>query len=261
MTFLNPLYLIGLSFTAVPIIIHLWFRKKLEKIPFSTLDFLKKSEARRFGWLKLREIVVLALRCMLIAFIFLSLARPQIKSDFLKPGHLASVVLIVDNSYSMAYGDNFHLAQDNIKTLLARYSSKSEFAVLGLCKSDNTSYLNQTPWIRKGKVIEHVHQISLTNKSGTIQALTSDLNIDQAKHSVEYMYIGDGQEIVFTDYPMGSFVDQAFRKSPFAGYLSAGDFLFLDEAVYQFFIYVQIFGNFLGVHHFLLHGVKLPPVL
>ena len=45
MIFLQPIYLIGLALTAVPIIIHLWFRKKLDKIPFSTLKIFKKSEA------------------------------------------------------------------------------------------------------------------------------------------------------------------------------------------------------------------------
>ena len=129
MTFLNPFYLIGLILALLPVIIHLWFRKKLKKVPFSTLSFLKKSEAKRFGWLKIREIIILALRCMLIAFIFMSLARPQVKSAFFRPGHLASVVLIVDNSYSMAYGSNFQFVQESIKTLLVKFEA-------GICKPD-----------------------------------------------------------------------------------------------------------------------------
>jgi hypothetical protein len=210
-SFLHPLYLIGLAFTAAPIIIHLWFRKKLDKIPFSTLKFLKKSEARRFGWLKIREIVILALRCMLIAFIFLSLARPQIKAGFLKPGHLASVILIVDNSYSMAYADNFRLAQESIETLLTRYSSKSEFAVFALCRNDTSSYPDRDLWIQKGKVIDRIRQITITNMTGTIKALSRNFIIDQARYSVEFIYIGDGQEIVFADFPRELFIDRIFQ--------------------------------------------------
>ena len=211
MTFLHPLYLIGLALTTVPIIIHLWFRKKLDKIPFSTLKFLKRSEARRFGWLKIREIVILALRCILIAFVFLSLARPQIKAGFLKPGHLASVILIIDNSYSMAYGDNFRLVQESIETLLTRYSSKSEFAVFALCRSDSTTYPDQILWMRKGKVSERVRQITITNMTGTIQTLSPDFTVDQASYPVEFIYIGDGQEIVFADFPRELFINRTFH--------------------------------------------------
>ena len=208
MNFLNPLYLIGLVLTATPVIIHLWFRKKLEKIPFSTLNFLKKSEAKRFGWLKIREILILVLRCMLIACIFLSLARPQIKSSFLKPGHLASVVLLIDNSYSMAYGDNFQLAQECLKTLLARYSPRSEFAVIALC--DSTLYSDRIEWMNKGKVMEHVRHITLKYKTGAIKALSRKLTNDHARYALEYVYIGDGQEIVFHDFPKDLFIDKTF---------------------------------------------------
>ena len=105
MTFLHPLYLLGISLIAVPIIIHLWFKKRLKKIPFSTLRFLKKSEAKKFGWLKFREILILVLRCLFITFLFLCLAKPQIKGKFFGAGRLSSVILFIYNSYSMAYGE------------------------------------------------------------------------------------------------------------------------------------------------------------
>ncbi len=125
MTFLHPLYLLGISLIVVPIIIHLWFKKKLKKIPFSTLKFLKKSEAKRFGWLKFREIVILILRCLFITFLFLSLAKLQLKEKLFGAGRLSSVILIIDNSYSMAYGENFKLVKETADKLLSLYAPKS----------------------------------------------------------------------------------------------------------------------------------------
>ncbi|MGB3340689.1 MAG: BatA domain-containing protein [bacterium] len=251
MTFLHPLYLIGLALTAVPIIIHLWFRKKLDKIPFSTLKFLRRSEARRFGWLKIREIIILVLRCMLIVFIFLSLARLQIKAGFLKPGHLASVILIIDNSYSMAYGDNFCLAQESVETLLTRYSSKSEFAVFALCRSDSTSYPDQILWMRKGKVIDRVRQIAMTNMTGTIQALSRNFTVDQARYPVEFIYIGDGQEIVFADFPRELFINQTFHWVKIPSGENVGiKKVFLKDPVaiisdsYVLDIYIENYGSY-----------------
>lgn len=210
MIFLQPIYLIGLALTAVPIIIHLWFRKKLDKIPFSTLKFLKKSEARRFGWLRIREIIVLVLRCILIALIFLSLARPQFKAGFLRSGHLASVIVIFDNSYSMAYGNNFEIAKTSALKLFSRYSSKSEFSVLSLCRTQGASRVNQTSWVNKKSAIEQIHQINLANKTGTIRALFPYFVMDKAKYPVEYIYVGDGQENVFADLPQELTIEENF---------------------------------------------------
>jgi hypothetical protein len=250
-TFLHPLYLIGLALTAAPIIIHLWFRKKLDRIPFSTLKFLKSSEARRFGWLKIREIIILVLRCMLIAFVFLSLARPQIKAGFLKPGHLASVLLMVDNSYSMAYGDNFRLAQESVETILTRYSSKSEFAVFALCSSDSASCRDQILWIRKGKVIDCVRQIAITNMTGTIKTLSRNFSVDQARYPVEFIYIGDGQEIIFADFPRELFIDQTFLwvKIPSGENVGIKKVLLKDPVAiisdsYVLDIYIENYGSY-----------------
>lgn len=201
MIFLQPIYLIGLALTAVPIIIHLWFRKKLDKIPFSTLKFLKKSEARRFGWLRIREIIVLILRSLLIALIFFSLAKLQCRSGFLRSGHLASVVVIFDNSFSMAYGDNFMAAKTDVLKLLSRYSAKSDFCILALCRTEDTSNANQVSWVNKKSAIEQIHQINISNKTGTIRTLSPYLVIEKSRYPVEYIYVGDGQETVFADLP------------------------------------------------------------
>ena len=50
MSFLNPLYLFGLAAAAIPVVIHLFTRKRPREVPFSSLEFLtevNKSEIRR----------------------------------------------------------------------------------------------------------------------------------------------------------------------------------------------------------------------
>jgi hypothetical protein len=203
MTFLQPWYLLGIFFTAVPIIIHLWFHKRLKKIPFSTLQFLKKSEAKRLGWLRFREIIILLLRCLFIAFLFLSLAKPKIKSAIFKPGRLASVFIIVDNSYSMGYGENLKTAKGMAHDLFDFYSQKSEFLVLPLCpeayNKDKQSY-----WVDKKEASELTDKIKLSYKSGNIKNVLSQLSIPEPKYNAEYVYIGDGQESNFKDFAANS---------------------------------------------------------
>ena len=119
MAFLNPLFLFGLLAAGIPLIIHLWNRRRVVTIDFSSLMFLMaahRENARRF---QLRQLLILLLRMAIIALIALALARP-----FLTLGlPIASIraktdiVIVLDNSYSMAYQDVDGIRFEKAKTL------------------------------------------------------------------------------------------------------------------------------------------------
>ncbi len=119
MAFLNPLFLFGLLAAGIPLIIHLWNRRRVVTIDFSSLMFLMaahRENARRF---QLRQLLILLLRMAIVALIALALARP-----FLTLGlPVASVraktdlVIVLDNSYSMAYQDVEGIRFEKAKTL------------------------------------------------------------------------------------------------------------------------------------------------
>ena len=119
MAFLNPLFLFGLLAAGIPLVIHLWNRRRFVTIDFSSLIFLTaahRENARRF---QLRELLILFLRMLIVALIALALARP-----FLTLGlPVASVraktdlVIVLDNSYSMAYQDIDGVRFEKAKTL------------------------------------------------------------------------------------------------------------------------------------------------
>ncbi len=197
MTFLNPLYLFGLLGVSLPVIIHLWYQKRLRRIPFSTLKFLKKSEARRFGWLKFREILILFLRCFFIASIFLALSRPVLKTGYFKFGRLGSVYIIIDNSYSMQYNKNFEQAKDEVRKLLALYSSQSEFCILPLC-IDDEDY--RVIWQTKEQALSRLKMIGMTYKKGRIRKTLDYFSGLKPHYPAEYFYVGDGQAIVFEGF-------------------------------------------------------------
>ena len=127
MAFLNPLFLFGLLAAGIPLVIHLWNRRRVVTIDFSSLIFLAaahRENARRF---QLRQLLILLLRVAIIALIALALARPFLTLGLPVASIRAKtdVVIILDTSYSMAYQDingrRFQkaktLAIDIIKTL------------------------------------------------------------------------------------------------------------------------------------------------
>ena len=119
MAFLNPFFLFGLLAAGIPLVIHLWNRRRVVTIDFSSLIFITaahRENARRF---QLRQFLILLLRMAIIALIALALARPFLTLGLPVASVRAKtdVVIVLDNSYSMAYQDINGVRFDKAKTL------------------------------------------------------------------------------------------------------------------------------------------------
>jgi hypothetical protein len=108
--FLNPLMLLGLTAVSVPIIIHILNRQKFQKVVWAAMRFVRVSmekNQRRIEW---EDILLLIIRCVLLALIALALARPMLAAFGKAAGALGSskvtAVVLLDNSYSMGQIDN-----------------------------------------------------------------------------------------------------------------------------------------------------------
>src|SRR6185436_14676123 len=81
MGFLNPLLLFGLAAVSVPIIIHLLNRRKFQRIVWAATRFIQTSVEKNQKRMRLEDMILLALRCLLLALLALALARPAILSN------------------------------------------------------------------------------------------------------------------------------------------------------------------------------------
>lgn len=125
MSFINPFLIIGILAAGIPLLIHLWSRRQARPIDFSHVQFLMSLHRSRVRRLKLKQIFILILRMLIVALIALALARPILTSKWaLAAGGRAnsSVVIVLDNSYSMGYerfdGTRFDIAKDRALRLL-----------------------------------------------------------------------------------------------------------------------------------------------
>jgi len=103
-TFLNGIFLAGLAAAAIPIIIHLLQRRRLQRLEFSDLRFLAPLNQQRMRSLNLRRLWLLVLRVLIVALTALAMARPSIRGGLTRlvptQAH-TSVMLLLDTSYSM----------------------------------------------------------------------------------------------------------------------------------------------------------------
>src|ERR1041385_5145752 len=136
MGFLNPLLLFGLAAVSVPIIIHLLNRRKFQKVIWAAMRFIQTSVERNQRRMQMEDLILLALRCLLLALLALALARPALKnadSDFLGQSRVTAAI-ILDNSQSMGMSDGtmtrFEKARKAAEQALDTMPSGSATAVL-----------------------------------------------------------------------------------------------------------------------------------
>jgi hypothetical protein len=105
--FVNPALLLAALGAAVPVVLHLIYRKRAQEMPFSSLKFLKTSLKRTAHRKRLQELLLLAVRVALILGLTLALARPFLGSTG-APGSRshASAILVLDDSGSMSCEHN-----------------------------------------------------------------------------------------------------------------------------------------------------------
>jgi hypothetical protein len=101
-TFLNPLFLLGLLGMSVPLVIHLLSRRTARRVEFSSLDFLRNLERKSLRRLRVRQFLLLLLRMLLVAAVAIAMARPALTGGAGGGGEArTSAVLVLDASFSM----------------------------------------------------------------------------------------------------------------------------------------------------------------
>src|SRR5438046_6857480 len=100
--FLNPWYMVaGGAMVSSPIIIHLINRMRYKRIRWAAMEFLLKSQKKNRRRLIIEQLILLALRCLLVLLAVLLVARYLGFSLEFQPKNTDHVV-VLDDSLSMS---------------------------------------------------------------------------------------------------------------------------------------------------------------
>jgi hypothetical protein len=114
MSFLAPLFFAAFAALAVPVLIHLIQREKKQVVYFPSLMFLEKIPYRSVQRRRIHNWALLLLRMAAIILIITAFARPFFNETTIASAAASGsreVVILVDRSYSMGYGDRWQRAQ------------------------------------------------------------------------------------------------------------------------------------------------------
>ncbi len=123
LTFLQPMFLLGALTAALPVIIHLIYRRRALVHRFPAMRFLLLADRRTARKFRLSQWLLLALRVLAILLLTLSLARPYSTGSAVQAAAFAppqATVFLVDNSLSMQYRDGQESRLQRAKTLAGR---------------------------------------------------------------------------------------------------------------------------------------------
>jgi hypothetical protein len=114
MRFLAPALLAGLLAIAIPILVHLVQRERKRVVPFPSLMFLRKIPHQSVRRRAIRHWPLLILRILAVSLIVAAFARPLIggaDAVTVSAAGAREVVILLDRSYSMGYGDHWARAR------------------------------------------------------------------------------------------------------------------------------------------------------
>ena len=115
MSFLAPFFLLGLGAISIPIVVHLIQRERKRVVEFPSLMFIRRIPYQSVRRRRIRHWGLLLMRAAALALIAFAFARPFFRQSAMAAaaaGGSREVVILLDQSASMGYGDHWQRAQD-----------------------------------------------------------------------------------------------------------------------------------------------------
>jgi len=162
LSFLNSTVLFAAAAALIPLIIHLFSRRRVKVVEFSSLKHLKQMQKRQVRRLKIRQLLLLIVRMLIILAVVLAFARPTTQSGGIGAHAAVSAVVLVDNSVSMsryvADGNLYDLAKRRTAELLETFGQSDQVALLPLAPGDERDW-QQAAFTSAATAAERLEQL------------------------------------------------------------------------------------------------------
>src|SRR5262249_29351987 len=107
-TFAHPWMLLGALAAFIPLLIHLFDRRRPRPHPFGAIAFVLRSQRQTASRLKLKRLLLYLLRTLILLALPVALARPEMRRErgaAISTRGPAATSIILDASFSMQFRD------------------------------------------------------------------------------------------------------------------------------------------------------------
>jgi hypothetical protein len=136
MSFLTPLFFLGVAALAAPILVHLVRRTRARKVQFPALVFVRQVPQRTIRRRTLENVLLLLLRCLAILLIVIAFTRPFFTTGSSAKSTTAAgaTVILIDSSLSMRRENFFAEAQRRAEAAIDDARSDEQIALVSFDK-------------------------------------------------------------------------------------------------------------------------------
>ncbi len=136
MSFLTPLFFLGVAALAAPILVHLVRRTRARRVQFPALVFVRQVPQRTIRRRTLHNVLLMLLRCLAILLIVIAFTRPFFSGGSAAKDNTAAgaTVILIDDSLSMRREGLFAEAQRRAEAALDDARSDEQVALVSFDK-------------------------------------------------------------------------------------------------------------------------------
>jgi hypothetical protein len=136
MSFLTPLFFLGVAALAAPILVHLVRRTRARRVQFPALVFVRQVPQRTIRRRTLHNVLLLLLRCLAILMIVIAFTRPFFSGGSAARDNSAAgaTVILIDDSLSMRREQLFAEAQRRAEGAVDEARNDEQVALLSFDK-------------------------------------------------------------------------------------------------------------------------------
>jgi hypothetical protein len=193
LSFANPSILYGLWAALLPLVIHLFNRRRSVTMSFSNVALLQALQHDRMRQVKLKQILLLILRTLLIVLLVLAFARPTATGASGSRGagdSATSAVILLDQSLSMRYrtseGSLFERGKNRVREILSMFQAQDEVQVI-LVDNEATALTPSSLSSLKARIDNGSPKFGLARMALPLQAARAHLHASQLPNRELYV--------------------------------------------------------------------------
>lgn len=202
--FASPLLLWGLALGGVPVIIHLLYKRRYREVPWAAMRFLLAAARKNSRRLRLEQLILLAVRTLILVLLALALARPFVESlgTYFQADLPTHRLVVIDASYSMGYQPadqrRFDRAKDVARQIIGA-AQQGDALNLVRISGAQPHVIVRRPAYQAAPVLEEIEQLELTDERGDVAAVLKEVEpllhtADEIPHKEVYLITDLQQE-------------------------------------------------------------------
>jgi len=170
MSFLYPSFLFALGALSIPIIVHLFNFRRYKKVYFTNVRFLKEVQQESKSKSTLKRLLILASRLLALTCLVLAFAQPYIPSNHTIKKGVRTVIIYIDNSFSMqAANKNGSLLDDakrKARELIQAASASDKIQLIS-----NDFYATSHTVLSKEQALDAIDKLTVSPSVKSLQEI------------------------------------------------------------------------------------------